>query len=63
MTKLKLDVDALEVESFASGEAPARIGTVRGFSGDVCSAGCPSFRICPPTDPSYNPCPSWDIAC
>jgi hypothetical protein len=54
MRKLTLDMDELEVQSFEMGRAAALSGTVQGMDGN--SAGCDSVRICPPNDPSYDPC-------
>ena len=65
MKKLKLELDTLAVESFAASDHTAEpVGTVRGLSGDFCgSSACDSFRICPPKDPSYYPCTTWDVPC
>jgi hypothetical protein len=42
MRKLKLDVDALEVQSFATAAAPMELGTVRGARGETNDgSGCP----------------------
>lgn len=53
MKKLKLDVDALAVDSFEASAAEADPGTVQGLGW---TPACPSVRICPPKDPSYDPC-------
>ena len=53
MQKLKLEVDALEVESFEASGVQADAGTVEGLAW---TPGCDSVRICPPNDPSRDPC-------
>jgi hypothetical protein len=60
MKKLKLEIDALEVESFDASGTRAEAGTVHG-RGET--AGCDSLRICGPTDPSYDPCPVTSTQC
>ncbi|HKP76871.1 MAG TPA: hypothetical protein VJT67_15180 [Longimicrobiaceae bacterium] len=61
MKKLSLDMEALEVQSFEVGSAPARLGTVQGMGE---TAGCDSLRICGPDDPSYVSCEATcDLAC
>ncbi|HSU12587.1 hypothetical protein [Longimicrobium sp.] len=61
MKKLKLEIEALEVESFEASESKAEAGTVEGRGW---TPACDSFRICGPKDPSYDPCgPTEDLAC
>ena len=64
MKKLRLEVDALEVESFEAVSANDDPGTVLGLGW---TPGCDSVRICGPNDPSYDPCtetgvPCWDTS-
>ncbi len=40
MKKLRLDLEGLVVESFASNEVPNRRGTVHARSGDGCTTSC-----------------------
>ncbi|HST59298.1 MAG TPA: hypothetical protein VLK84_11425 [Longimicrobium sp.] len=60
MKKLKLEIDALKVESFEASGVQAGPGTVQGFA---CTPLCNSVRICPPNDPSYDPCPVYTDRC
>lgn len=60
MKKLKLEIDALEVESFEASDARVDTGTVQALAW---TPGCDSMRICPPTDPSYDPCPVTSTQC
>ena len=53
MKKLKLEIDALAVESFEASDVQAEAGTVEGLG---YTPACDSFRICGPKDPSYDPC-------
>jgi hypothetical protein len=53
MKKLKLELDALTVESFEASRAEADTGTVEG---QAWTPGCDSINLCPPTDPSRDPC-------
>ena len=64
MKKLKLEITALEVESFEAAKAPAEAGTVEGQN---LTPLCDSVRVCGPNDPSYDPCtetgvPCWDTS-
>ena len=64
MKKLKLEIDALVVESFEASRTEADAGTVEG---NAWTPGCDSFRLCGPNDPSYDPCtetgvPCWDTS-
>ena len=54
MQKLKLDLNALTVESFTTAAGEARAGTVRGHT---------SFGQCDPTYDCSNDCNTWDTAC
>jgi hypothetical protein len=45
MKKLKLEIDALKVDSFDAGSAVPGVGTVRALG--QTSPGCPSQQICP----------------
>ena len=62
MKKLRLDPDALVVESFDAVTVAADGGTVQGLA---YTPGCDSIRICLPNDPSYDPCSpdSGELAC
>lgn len=60
MRKLKLEIDALEVESFEASDAQADAGTVQGLG---LTPACNTERICAPTDPSYDPCPVTSTQC
>lgn len=60
MKKLKLEIDALEVESFEASGAQVDAGTVKGHGE---TAGCDTVRVCAPTDPSYEPCPVTSTQC
>ena len=61
MKKLRLDPDALVVESFDAVTVAADVGTVQGLA---YTPGCDSIRICLPNDPSYDPCgQTEDLAC
>jgi hypothetical protein len=67
MRKLKLDMEALRVESFTTARAQARAGTVHARSGDLSdyqSCGCPWIDLttaCPlPTDDCSDD-PSCDV--
>lgn len=53
MKKLRLEIVALEVESFESTRAEVEEGTVQGLAW---TPGCDSVQICGPDDPSYDPC-------
>ncbi|HEV7589729.1 MAG TPA: hypothetical protein VGO40_16555 [Longimicrobium sp.] len=53
MKKLKVEIDALAVESFEASDTLADAGTVEGLA---YTPGCDSIRICLPNDPSYDPC-------
>jgi hypothetical protein len=62
MRKLKLQIDALAVESFDTETTPPAAGTVEGRAW---TPGCDSIRICKPDDPSYDPCTgdTGELAC
>ncbi len=60
MKKLKLEIDALKVESFEASGDQAGQGTVQGFA---CTPRCNSVRFCVPFDPSYDPCPVYSDWC
>ena len=45
MKKLKLDVDAIAVETFATATSAARQGTVRGLETNVTSFGCCRWSV------------------
>ena len=53
MKKLKLEIDALDVESFEAARVEADAGTVLGAGN---TPGCNTIQICLPTDPSRDPC-------
>ncbi len=58
MKKLRLDVDSLGVESFATAPAAAAPGTVRGAADtEVCSGGPVTCH------PSYDPCETCATSC
>ena len=58
MKKLRMDVDALHVESFTTAEGAARAGTVRGAEAtELCSQGPVT---CHPTN---DPCDTCNTSC
>ncbi|HSU14852.1 hypothetical protein [Longimicrobium sp.] len=58
MKKLRLDVDSLGVESFATAPARAAAGTVRGAGAtEICSAGPVTCH------PTYDPCDTCATSC
>ncbi|HEX8244662.1 MAG TPA: hypothetical protein VF541_14245 [Longimicrobium sp.] len=58
MKKLKLELDALGVESFATAPASPRAGTVRGAAEtDLCSQGPATCH------PTYDPCDTCATSC
>lgn len=58
MRKLRLDVDGLAVESFATAAEPRGAGTVRGAEAtEVCSAGPVTCH------PTYDPCDTCATSC
>jgi hypothetical protein len=58
MKKLRMDVDALRVESFATAARGARTGTVRGAEAtELCSQGPVTCH------PTYDPCDTCDTSC
>ncbi|WP_420128293.1 hypothetical protein [Longimicrobium sp.] len=61
MKKLKLQIDALKVESFEAADVKIARGTVHG-RGPVTPL-CDSVRMCLPYDPSYEPCPVYTDRC
>ncbi len=61
MKKLKLEIDALKVESFESGGARERGGTVRGHG--PATAVCDSVRICNLTVVGSEPGASCGLEC
>jgi hypothetical protein len=60
MKKLKLEIDALVVESFEASRTEAKAGTVQGLAW---TPACDSIRICGPNDPSYDPCTETGVPC
>jgi hypothetical protein len=48
MKKLKLELDALAVESFEAGAALERVGTVHGLDKTSPAPGCDSMQVCRP---------------
>ena len=60
MKKLRLELDALEVESFEAVSAQDGAGTVQGAGW---TPACDSVRICGPNDPSYDPCTATSVPC
>ena len=71
MTKLRMDVDSLHVESFATADAGGRAGTVRGAEAtelcsqvtgpcDTCNTSCAGGPLC---DCAPSGCPKASVCC
>jgi hypothetical protein len=61
MKKLSLDLDALDVESFATDTARRQAGTVHGYITIAC--GNTPNGTCDNTCQCSNQCNTWDTAC
>lgn len=58
MRKFRLQVDALEVESFESARVQVSFGTVRGAEDSLETCGCPA-----PPPSGYTECTCYDVSC
>jgi len=67
MRKLKLDLDAIEVESFATARPPSTVGTVRGHTDDPqCGSvnmSCDPRGLCFPQEPNDPNAPTGEATC
>ncbi len=68
MRKLRLDVDSLGVESFATASHAAAPGTVRGAEGtytpeDTCATSCAGGPYCDCVPVSERPCDTCATSC
>jgi len=58
MKKIRLKMDELAVDSFATSAPPARGGTVRGDDAGPTIPSCPSLNLCPTTACPTGECPT-----
>jgi hypothetical protein len=60
MKKLRLEIEALVVESFEASGTDGDAGTVEGRA---YTPGCDSIQICGPYNGSYDPCTETYVPC